>query len=53
MSYSHMPGYWDSIVDEPAVKRKRSLHPRHLGQKDLEKRFFSDDSEVIESKRHA
>jgi hypothetical protein len=46
IDYSNMPGYWDTIVDSPGEKKKRSgsVRPRNLPQKDLEKRFFSSDS---------
>ncbi|KAF2723824.1 glycoside hydrolase family 18 protein [Polychaeton citri CBS 116435] len=45
IDYSNMPGYWDTIVNSPGEKRKRSLHPRELSQRDLlDKRFFSSDS---------
>jgi hypothetical protein len=44
IDYSNQPGYWNSIVDSPGEKRKRSLHPRDLTQRDLEKRFFSENS---------
>lgn len=44
IDYSNQPGYWKDIVDAPGEKRKRSVHPRSLAQKDLHKRFFSEDS---------
>lgn len=31
-------------MDSPGEKRKRSLYPRDLTQRDLEKRFFSENS---------
>jgi hypothetical protein len=43
IDYSNQPGYWNTIVDSPGEKRKRSLHPRDLTQRDLEKRFFSEN----------
>ncbi|KAF4988149.1 hypothetical protein FGRMN_9938 [Fusarium graminum] len=46
IDYSNIPGYWKKIVDRPGYVSKRSLHPRHLSQRDLlDKRFFSDDSQ--------
>ncbi|KAH6871039.1 hypothetical protein B0T10DRAFT_417778 [Thelonectria olida] len=44
--YSNIAGYWDTIVDQPGItgKRSRSLHPRNIAQRDLDKRFFADDS---------
>ncbi|KAF5671745.1 hypothetical protein FHETE_3958 [Fusarium heterosporum] len=46
IDYSNMPGYWEEIVDRPGYVSKRSLHPRHLSQRDLlDKRFFSDNSQ--------
>ncbi|KAI7511872.1 glycoside hydrolase [Hortaea werneckii] len=44
IDYSNQPGYWDNIVDSPGEKRKRSVHPRDISQRDLDKRFFSEDS---------
>ncbi|RMJ21663.1 Glyco_18 protein [Aspergillus sp. HF37] len=45
IDYSNMPGYWGKIVNAPGEKRKRSIHPRELSQRDLlDKRFFSPDS---------
>ncbi|KAF4332668.1 bacteriodes thetaiotaomicron symbiotic chitinase [Fusarium beomiforme] len=45
VDWSNMGGYWDEIVAaSPDGNSKRSLHPRYLGQRDLDKRFFSDDS---------
>ncbi|KAM0209954.1 hypothetical protein ACHAQI_006066 [Fusarium lateritium] len=41
----NVAGYWDEIVAaSPDENSKRSLDPRHLGQRGLDKRFFSDDS---------
>lgn len=41
----NVAGYWDQIVTaKPDGNSKRSLDPRHVGQRDLNKRFFSDDS---------
>lgn len=44
IDYSNMVGYWDTVVDEPGEKRKRSNLPRQMSQRDLiDKRFFSED----------
>ncbi|KAH7173118.1 glycosyl hydrolases family 18-domain-containing protein [Fusarium flagelliforme] len=45
VDWSNVAGYWDEIVAaSPDENSKRSLDPRHLGQRGLDKRFFSDDS---------
>ncbi|KAJ4003710.1 hypothetical protein NW766_012161 [Fusarium irregulare] len=45
VDWSNVAGYWDQIVTaKPDGNSKRSLDPRHVGQRDLNKRFFSDDS---------
>lgn len=43
IDYSNQPNYWNTIVDSPGEKRKRSLHPRDLAQRESEKRFFSEN----------
>ncbi|PKY09339.1 hypothetical protein P168DRAFT_324321 [Aspergillus campestris IBT 28561] len=35
VDYSNLPGYWDTVVDEPGEKSKRDI---------IDKRFFSSDS---------
>ncbi|KAM0226645.1 hypothetical protein ACHAP5_012368, partial [Fusarium lateritium] len=45
VDWSNIAGYWDEIVAaSPDENSKPSLDPRHLGQRGLDKRFFSDDS---------
>ncbi|KAG9759588.1 glycoside hydrolase family 18 protein, partial [Aureobasidium melanogenum] len=45
IDYSNMPGYWQVMVDSPGEKRKRSIRPHEIRQRDLlDKRFFSSDS---------
>lgn len=44
IDYSNQPGYWEELVDSPGEKRKRSTPPHELSQRDLHKRFFSEDS---------
>ncbi|RGP58528.1 alcohol dehydrogenase [Fusarium sporotrichioides] len=45
VDWSNAAGYWDEIVAASLDENsKRSLDPRHLGQRGLDKLFFSDDS---------
>jgi chitinase len=44
VDYSNIAGYWETVVDAPGEKRKRSSLPPQMSQRDLiDKRFFSGD----------